>query len=192
MTLLLVVNGIIMAYIIILSIRILMSWFMNEQVQSSREYGVLVKITEPYLSVFRRLGMLRFKQFDLSPVAGILFLQLVSYILLGIVSSTKLTLGHIIVFIIGGIWSIFSFLLVFLLILFVIKIIVLLTRANTASRFVITIDSLLHPVMGWINVKFFRRRILQYRNSLFICSSILIILLVGGNLLVGLIKSLLT
>ncbi len=186
-----IISGVVLAYILVLVIRILLSWFSAAGVHGSREYSFLYKITEPYLRIFRKIKFLHIKNIDFSPVIAILVLQLISFILMYIVAFGTITFGVIAYAVISGIWNIISFILILLLILFVVKIIVLLARANTASKFVITIDNILHPVMAWINIRLFKRKIVQYRTSMVICTSIFALLLVGGYFLLRFLRSVL-
>lgn len=191
MLILQIISGLVLVYMLILVIRILLSWFTAPDVQGSGAYSFLYKITEPYLSVFRKIKFLHIGRFDISPVFAILTLQLVSFILSYIVFYGAITIGVIAYAVISGVMNIILFILGLLVILFVIKIIVLIARVNTAGKFVIALDNILHPIMAWINIRLFKRKIVQYKTSMVICTSIFALLLVGGFFLLKLLRSIL-
>ena len=191
MAVLKIINGIIIAYMAILVIRILLSWVHSPQVMVSREYGFLIKITEPFLSIFRRIKFLRTPRLDFSPIMAILSLQFVSFILTNIMARHKITIAIIAFFVLSAAWSVVSFLLIFFFVLFLVRIIVLWTRISSVNKLVMAIEAVIHPVIAWINVKFFKGRIVRYQTSLIVCEALIVTIYLLGKLGVNLLTGLL-
>lgn len=186
-----ILNAIVVGYIFVLIFRVLLSWFSSPQIQGSREFRLLHKITEPYLRLFRKIPLFQNGRIDFSPIVAILSLQFVSYFLMNLILTGTITLVSILLFLIQALWSVLSFLLIFFLALFAIRLIVLYLGRYASSRIIMTIDNIINPVIAWFNVKFFKGRIVQYRVSLLICTSILVVLLVSGHFLTNLLIDLL-
>lgn len=75
------INSILRVYSIIIIVRVLMSWFVQNPFQN-RFYMFLIRITEPVLGPVRRL--MPNMGLDLSPVVVIILIQILSSILISI------------------------------------------------------------------------------------------------------------
>ncbi len=178
-----ILGAIISTYMLIIFIRIMLTWFRG--VSSGRAQEILAKITDPYLNYFRRLTFLRTERVDFSPIAALLVLV----ILLNIINTLQIygtiSVGIVLSIIISAVWSVVSFLLTFMLILAVIRLIVHLVGGNTVSPFIHTLDIILNPVMTWLKRTFFKRRILGYVNALMFTGGALLLTVILGRLIIS-------
>jgi YggT family protein len=62
-------TGVIYVYMILLVLRILLSWIRG--VVLGKSWELLVRVTDPYLSLFSRIRFLRQGLFDFTPIAAI-------------------------------------------------------------------------------------------------------------------------
>ncbi|MEW5816364.1 MAG: YggT family protein [Spirochaetota bacterium] len=138
-------SGIISVYILLLIIRIMLSWFQSNYL--GKPYEILVRLTDPYLNIFRRIRFLRTARFDFSPIAALLVLGVLQNIAVTLAITGVITLGIILALIIGAVWSTISFLLILFLIIIVIRFIGLLLKASTVSPFWHALDVLLEPIV---------------------------------------------
>lgn len=178
-----VLGAIISTYMLIIFIRIMLTWFRGLPV--GKAYNILAKITDPYLNYFRRLTFLRTERVDFSPIAALLVLV----ILLNIINTLQLygtiTVGIILSIIISALWSAVSFLLTFMLIITIIRLVVHYTGGNTVSPFIHTLDVILNPIMTWLKRTFFKRRILGYGMALLFTGGCLLITVILGRLIIN-------
>ncbi len=109
------VSALLVIYIVLLAMRFLLSWFPGSA--SGPGWRALLRLTDPYLNVFRGLGFLRRGLFDFTPVAAVLVL-VVALNLAGAVARTgRLTLGLVLGTVAGALWSGASFLLLLFIVL---------------------------------------------------------------------------
>ena len=73
------VNAVILVYLLLLTMRILLTWFRLPYY--GRAWNYLSRITDPYLSFFRGIKFLRTGVFDFSPLAAILTLIVIQNVL---------------------------------------------------------------------------------------------------------------
>ena len=95
--------AIIYFYILLLSLRIILSWFQGSV--SGRPWELLIRVTDPYLSLFSRLRFLRQGMFDFTPLAAILTLVVVLRIIDSIGRFGKISLGIFLGVVTSAIWS---------------------------------------------------------------------------------------
>lgn len=75
-------------YLILIFVRILLSWFPNVN-WSNPFFSILSQLTDPYLNIFRSI-IPPLGGIDLSPILGILLLQVVAGVLQGFSGSSSL------------------------------------------------------------------------------------------------------
>lgn len=78
-TVLQVASAAIFIYTLLLSLRIILTWFRGTSLGKPWEY--LCRITDPYLNLFRRVRFLQMGMFDFTPLAGILVLVILQGII---------------------------------------------------------------------------------------------------------------
>ncbi|MDR2110443.1 MAG: YggT family protein [Spirochaetaceae bacterium] len=167
-----VLSGIISVYMILIFIKIILTWFTG--MNYGRGYEALSRLTDPYLQWFRRFRFLRFAALDLSPIAAIMVLSLANNIFTILGRYGRIGLGIILAMILSSLWSVLSLILGFCILVLVLRLIAYLTGRNVYGTFWRIIDILAQPVLYRINRIVFRNRIVNYFTSLI--SSIVILL----------------
>ncbi len=182
-----VVSSAISIYMIVLFIRILMTWFQG--VRHGRTMEILRRVTDPYLNWFRRFEIFRFGNFDFSPVVAILSLSVLNTIAIQLANAGPITLGFILALVLSAVWSAFSFFVLFFLILTVIRLVGLLLRKD-AGHFWFVLDQILDGVVNRVSRPFMRGRFLSHRDGLLIFAGVDLAILLIGNPVVDLITGL--
>ena len=151
-------TAIIYFYILLLSLRIVLSWFRGSV--SGRPWELLIRVTDPYLSLFSRLHFLRQGMFDFTPLAAILTLVIVLRVIDSIGRYGRISLGIFLGVVTAAIWSAVAFLLVLFLILAVLRVILLAVASARTSRLASALGYMVEPAVSLV------RRILPARQSL--------------------------
>jgi YggT family protein len=143
-----ILNGLLIAYLVLLSLRIALSWF------SGRDFGRpgqwLHAATEPWLSLFRRIGFLRRGAFDLSPLAALLVIVVALELVSALLFHGRITLGFVLAAVLSAAWSGARFLLVLFLVLGLLRTVPLLFKGAPAAGFMKVVDLLLVPVVDFV------------------------------------------
>jgi len=168
-------------YSLIILIRIIFSWFGN--MVGGKPVEIINKITDPYLDWWRKKLHLNIGGFDFSVIPAVVFLSLIQSIFKILSTSGKITLGFLLIQILLSLWSIFSFIIIFFIIVIVIRAIGYLTNGDIYNPFWGLIDSITQPLLYRMNRIFFGKKIGNYLAGIFLSLLFLIILLVGGNLI---------
>ncbi len=187
-----VITGLLSVYMLILFLRILLSWFQPRGL--GKAYEIIQKITEPYLSLFRRIRFLHIGRFDFSPIAAILVLVVLENVFLTIASYGTITAGIFLALIVRAVWSAVAFLAFFYIAILIIRFFGLLFGRNQSAPVWQSLDMIIQPmvfrVTSWLKPK----KPFSYATLLALISAVLIItvLLVRFliNLLVGALASL--
>lgn len=187
------VNGVLVVYLLLIGLRVMLFWF--QRGATGRLWELLVGLTEPYLSVFRRLRFLQVRfgagTLDLSPIAAILVLVMALDLVGGLQQFGRLTLGIFLAALAGALWSGLSFLMVLLLI--VVIILILTFRRRSASPLIPAMAALVQPMVDFVAARVGRllspRRALGGMQVLLLTAALLGVLLIGGRALVALLRS---
>ena len=177
-------------YLILLFIRILISWFGG--FVSGKPVELLARVTDPYLDWWREKLNLRLGLLDFSPVAGIICLSIVQNILHSFSRSERITIGYILAMLLMSIWSIASFLLGICVLILVLRLIAYLTNRNIYSPFWKAIDSISQPVLYRLNRIFFGHSIENYLKGLIISIAALVIVWIAGGFVFPFLAGMLT
>jgi len=154
-------------YMMVIFIRIMLTWF--SWTGSSALLDALARMTDPYLNWFRRFTFLRMGTLDLSPIAALGVLSLVNRVFSSLALYGHISVGIILAMILQIAWGIVSFILGFLIIILILRLICHLMRKNPhGTAFWRIIDSISQPVLYRINRLFFKDRIAQYGTGLII------------------------
>jgi len=176
-------------YSLIIFIRIIFSWF------GSMVYGkpveIINKITDPYLDWWREKLRLNVGGFDFSVIPAVVFLSFIQNIFQILSVSEKITFGFFLAQILLSLWNIFSFIIVFFIIVIVIRAIGYLHNGDIYSPFWSFIDSISQPLLYRMNRIFFGKRIGSYLAGIFLSLLFLIILLVGGKIVIMILSGIL-
>lgn len=178
-----VVSGVLSGYMLLLFIRIIITWFSGSNF--GRPYEILTSITDPYLNYFRQFSFLKFGMMDFSPIAGILLLVIIMNVLNTISSYGSITFGLILAIITGSIWSAVNFLITFFIMLIIIRLITGMLNATRQSSLMTTIETIISPVTNFVYYKIFKNNNITYTTCLAASGAILLVLLISGNALIS-------
>jgi YggT family protein len=174
-------TAVIYFYILLLSLRIILSWFQGSI--TGRPWELLIRITEPYLSLFRGFRFLRQGMFDFTPLAAILVLVIVLRIIDSIGRYGRISLGIFLGVVIAAIWSAVAFLLVLFLILAVLRAILLALPSARGSRFSAALAFMVEPVVSLTRRVFPARRPRTDRHYLYLTIVFLLAVRLAGGYL---------
>jgi len=176
-------SSIISVYLVIIFIRILLTWFRGPQF--GRPYEILTRITDPYLQYFRRFPALRTGRIDFSPLAAILVLVVIQNIFRTLAAVGSITIGIILSILVSAGWSAFSFLLTFLFIIILIRIFTLFTNRNSSFPMFQTLDYIIDPIRQRIINLFKFKQPLSYQAELGITAVLLLAVSIAGRILIN-------
>ncbi len=174
-----VITGVLSGYMLLLFIRIIITWFSGSDY--GRPYEILTSITDPYLNYFKQFTFLKFGMMDFSSIAGILLLVIILNILNTISSYGSITFGLILAIILGAAWSAVNFLITFFIILILIRLITGMLNATRQSPLMTTIETIISPITNSVYHKVFKNNNIAYTTCLGVSGAILLVLLLGGN-----------
>jgi len=160
-------------YMMIIFIRIVLTWFSWER--GGGLSGFLSSITDPYLNWFRRFTFLKAGFIDFSPIAALGVLSLVNRIFSILASYGTISAGIILALLLQVVWGIVSFVIGFLIIVLILRLVCLLAVRNSAGSFWRIIDSISQPVLYRVNRFLFKNRIVNFKTGLFITIAGLIV-----------------
>jgi YggT family protein len=184
-----VLGGITSLYMILIFIRIMLTWFTGASY--GRASHLLSSVTDPYLNWFRRFSFLRVANLDLSPIAALAILSVVNNIFLTLSRYGRITLGIILSMLCSVLWSAVSFILSFFIIVLVLRLIAYLANWDVYHGFWHVIDTVSQPILYRLNRLLFGRRLIRYMTGILTSLGILLILRVGLDFLVRLVLDLL-
>ena len=182
-------SGLISAYMLLIFIRILLTWFGKGSFGRASE--MLGALTDPYLNYFRRFTFLRFGMIDFSPIAAIIILVVVQNVLSTILVFGKVTLGIILAILLQASWSAVSFLLTFFIILIAVRLLMELITPTSYSPVKTTLEAIINPVVTYTKNLIARKQFISYRMQMAIAGGILLGLSLGGNALIRVLSGLL-
>jgi YggT family protein len=145
---------------------------------------MLASVTDPYLNWFRRLRLLRTDRIDFSPIIALIVLVIVLNITNTIASFGTITFGIVLALIISDLWSAFSFVLTFLVIIDAVRLIGDFMNVSSIRPFWHTLDIILSPILNWTVRVLLRSRPVTYRTAMVLTGVALLILIFGGRLLI--------
>jgi YggT family protein len=178
-------TAIIYFYILLLSLRIILSWFQGSV--SGRSWALLIRITDPYLSMFSRLRFLRQGMFDFTPLAAILTLVIVLRIIDSIGRFGRISLGIFLGVVTGAVWSAVAFLLVLFLILAILRAILLAVSSTHGARITAALGFMVEPAVSLTRRMLPARQPLSDRQYLYLTIAFLFVARLVGGYLFGLL-----
>jgi YggT family protein len=179
------ITAIIYFYILLLSLRIILSWFQGSVY--GRPWEILIRVTDPYLSLFSRLHFLRQGMFDFTPLAAILTLVIVLRIIDSVGRFGRISLGIFLGVVTGAIWSAVAFLIVLFLILAILRAILLAISSTRSSRITGALGFMVEPAVSLVRRVLPIRQTLSESQYLYLTIASLFILRLLGGLLFGLL-----
>lgn len=175
-TLMNVISAILSVYMILIIIRIFLTWF-HSNLQSSKAVEILKQIVDPYLNIFRRISWLQTGRMDFSPIVAMMVLGLLVQMTSTIAQTGRFTFAMLITYLVYAVWSFVSFILNILILMMVVRL-VSLFFTRTSHPFWFTMDSILNKVMAKI-LGIFTSKPMVFRNALIVCGLILLVLRIG-------------
>ena len=105
---------------------------------------ILGKICDPYLRIFSGVTSLKRSNFDLTPLLALILLNFVRSVLGMIASVGQISLWTILAILVNGLWSsLFSFILIALIILLIIRLVLGRSNSPGANNWINSIDPIL-------------------------------------------------
>lgn len=178
-----IASALITVYILVIFLRILLSWFQGADLGRAGE--LLSKATDPYLNIFRRIRFLRIGNFDFSVIVAMIALWIVSSILNNLAYVGTITLGFILALTVSALASAAGFFLTLFVVLAAIRLVGMVMNVNTAARFWIVLDQILEPMAYRLSDRLTRGRPTSYRNALLLFGGLDLLVLIIGNILIG-------
>ncbi|MBN1412734.1 MAG: YggT family protein [Spirochaetales bacterium] len=182
-----ILHVLIIAYIFIISMRILLGWFPGAQY--NKLYEIMVRMATPYLDLFKGIRFLRQGPFDFTPFVGIMVLYFFAELFRYLAFYQMITIGIVLLIIVMIIISAVNLFLLVFLIIAGIRFFSLYSHSKSRGLLWDNIDLILQPVIR-IVLRFFSTK-LPYRNLLLIaCISLGAVLIASHFLLVPFIQAL--
>jgi YggT family protein len=176
-----VLGGITSFYMIVIFVRVLLSWFPGAQY--GRAAGLLISVTDPYLNWFRRFTFLRVANMDLSPIAGIAILSVANNIFLTVARFGRITAGIVLSLLLSVIWSVASFVLSFFAIVLALRLVAYLTNRDVYHGFWRIVDQVSSPILYRISRALFGKRLVRYMTGIIASLGTLVVLRIGLGIL---------
>lgn len=181
-SLLITLRQVINIYLFLCFIKILLSWVPSAAYSS---FGrVLSSICDPYLNWFRRFKFTQIGMVDFSPILSLGILSIAAQLISTLVATGSISLWGLAAAMIQLIWSFAGFLLNFLLIFLVIRLIYDIFSSSNGSPFWYNLDRLLNPIISKAT-GFFPQRNLSYRSRLIITILLILLLRIALGILIG-------
>jgi YggT family protein len=174
-------------YMLIIFIRIILTWFPG--FGNSGIINVLSKITDPYLAWFRRFSFLRLGFLDLSPIVALGVLSLLNRVLTLLARYGRISIGIVLDLALQAVWGAVSFILGFLIVVLILRLVVFLLKQNGGGPFWNVIETISQPVLYRINRLFFRGRIVKHLTALIVSIASLVIVYMALRLVFALISA---
>ena len=149
---------------------IFLSWF-----GSHSRGGFLYEICDPYLSWFRRFRFTQIGMIDFSPILAIGVLSLFSSVLFQIADMRTFSVLGIALNLVGIVWSFFSFLLNFFIIILIIRLVLDFSENYRQGNFADMLERFLSPVFVRVH-KLSGGRFMSLRKQIIVCLIVLLLL----------------
>jgi YggT family protein len=177
-----ILNVILIAYVFILSLRIVLGWIAPQSL--GKAWDLLVAATDPYLKVFSRVRILRGNLFDFSPIAAILVLVVALDLVNQLLYYGRITLGFFLASVVSAAWSGARFLLLLFLIVGILRTIPLAFRAASGAALWKVVDMIMQPIVAWVMKVFRLGRRSGYTQHLLLTVGLLFVAWIIGEFLV--------
>ena len=168
--------GITSVYMILIFIRILLTWFPGADF--GRPYAFLCSICDPYLAWFRRFRFFKNSPIDFSPIIALAFLSLLHNLFVTWGQMGRFSITVVLVMLLHALWSVASWVLGFFIVILILRMIAFLGNSNIYSPFWRFVDFIAQPVMYRISRMFFSNRIVSYLFRIIFSIVVLAVLLV--------------
>lgn len=175
--------------------RIILTWIPGMSYSKAAQF--LANICDPYMNIFRGIRWLRMGSFDFSPALGLCLLGAASSLCRMLSNGGTVSIGMILAMAVQVIFSIISSLIVFIIIVFAVRLIVILMNGNNynSSGFMLNqLDSSISPLVYRIARTFTIGKTLTYKSALIIAIISLVVvnfvLNIASGLIIGVLANL--
>jgi YggT family protein len=174
LTVLIIIQVILIAYLFILALRIVLGWFAPQAL--GRAWDLLSRATDPYLAIFSRMKFLRRGLFDFSPIAAVLVIVVALDLVYQLLYYGRVSLGFFLASLFSAAWSGARFLLLLFLIVGLIRLVAIFPRAVSSSGIWRVLDMIIQPVVAWV-MRLFRlkNRVGYMQNLVFTVGLLLVV-----------------
>jgi YggT family protein len=142
-------NVLLLGYLLLLSLRIVLSWFRASLY--GRPWQLLEKVTEPYLALFRRIPFLRQGLFDFAPIVAILLIVVALDLVNELLFYGQITLGFVLASIVSAVWSGLSFLLLLFAVVAALRLAGFAARTARNPGLWRALDLIVQPMASWFS-----------------------------------------
>jgi YggT family protein len=177
-------------YMLLCTARVFLTWIPSGQ-SGGRWQDMLRSLVDPYFALFSRFRFLRTPRVDFSPIAALGALSVLNGMLGTLARTGALTVGFVLALVLGVLWSAVGFVLSFLSLLALARIVAFFLKVNSFGPVWMAIDSIINPALHAINRVLFRNRPVQYLHGLLAGFLVLAVMRAAGGALVGLLSTLL-
>lgn len=184
-------GAIVTIYMILCTLRIFTTW---SPVFSNNSFSrFLSRVVDPFLGLFSGFSALKTGQFDFSPILAITLLSVLGNLFTTIAYTGRISLGIILGLLIAAAWSAVSFIISFMSVVALARIIMLAAKRGGNHPVVQIMDALLNPVFRSINRIIYRTKAVDYMQALVTGFIVLILIRAAGaacaSLVVRLVQS---
>jgi len=172
-------------YMLACAVRIFLTWVPRSDLGAPAR--ALASAVDPYLGFFTRFRIFKVGRFDFSPIAALATLAVVNQILLTVAFAGAITVGGIFALVVDAIWSAVAFVLTFLSVAALARLVAYAARWNSLHPLWRVIDDMLNPLLFRITRLIWRDRIVNYLQGLATGFAVLLVLRIGGEALVRLV-----
>jgi YggT family protein len=165
------VNAVLLVFLLLLSLRIVLSWFRASLY--GRPWQLLEKVTDPYLGLFRRVSFLRQGLFDFSPIVAILMVVVALDLVNELLFYGQITLGFILASLLGAVWSGASFLLLLFAVVALIRLAGFWLRTARNPSLWRALDVIVEPMVGRVSRLLSVSARVSYQQRLAVLSALL-------------------
>ena len=183
-------SSLVTAYTLLVFVRVMLTWFPSAQYSKFGQF--LANLCDPFLNLFRKIRFLRFGNLDFSPALAIGVLALSSSFLQRLANGQRISVGMILSALVSICWSLMHSLLEIFVLILIIRLIVSFFSSLNNSPFFLSLDNFLSPLLYSISRKFAPNRYIKYQTLLVIGIVTSVVLIVIGNILIGIICGLLS
>ena len=187
MNLMIVLADVLQVYILVLTIRIFLSWVTADQ--SHPVFRALGAVTDPWFNLFRGMR-LRLGAFDFSPMIAIGVLIVVQGLVLRLARQGSLSVGVVLAAILGQLWALFSSVVFLIGVLALVRFLAVQFCWGGESVWQV-LDALLQPMTRYLNRVLKRDAFFPYATSLLLLVVLTVLLTVAGGIGFGLLGLLL-
>ena len=167
-------------YIFLLVLRIILSWFQGSVY--GKPWELLIRVTDPYLSLFSSFRFLRQGMFDFTPLAAILTLSVALSVIDSFGRYGRISIGIFLGIVFGSLWSAARFLLLLFLILAVLRVILAAIPSLRESRMTNAVGFMVEPVISLVRRIVAGRWSLSEVHYLYLTIALLFVVRLLGNL----------